>query len=415
MNIFNNENLVQNISMIVAIIFFAFLVAFIITPIIGMIAKKIGAFDLPASQRRRGERGIDTRIHSYPYPKLGGIAVAIAFFLVAIISGNLGTLPGGIIIGILIIIFLGIIDDMYEISAPVQFGLQFLAAFVVVVSGISVVSINILGTQISFDWLPDIIIEIGRFSYNFVFPGDLLTILWIVGLINVINWVGGVDGLNATVTSIALGTILILVLSTGNIALAIIIAAYLGGVLGVLPFNWNPGKIMYGSVGDFLNGFMLAIFAIVGGIKWNATLIVLALPIIDGLFVLFYRWKNNPKLRMNFMKLMGLSGYNHLHHRILAAGYSKKMVVLIEGTMMFIICTTVLLFSDIDNEYLAILIGLMFLLVIFTLITIKVKQAEKRKELRLAEQLLAEEEKKEVIVKTLYKDGDTEKDEKYIY
>jgi UDP-GlcNAc:undecaprenyl-phosphate GlcNAc-1-phosphate transferase len=413
MNILSNSYLIQNIAVIWGIIFFGFILAFLFTPLFGMIAKRVGAVDLPANQRKKNERGIDTRIHAYPYPKLGGLAVALAFFIVLGVSGSLSFIPTGILIGIFIIIVLGIIDDVFEISAPVQFGLQFLAAFAVVASGISITQMIIFGTPISFDWLPEIIIQIGNFTYNFIFPGDLITIFWIVGLINVINWVGGVDGLNAVISSLALGTMLILVISTGNIPLAIVIAAYLGSVLGVLPFNWNPGKIMYGSVGDYLNGYLLAIFAIVGGIKWNATLIVLALPILDGIFVLYSRWKSHPELRKSPLKLMGLSGYNHLHHRILAAGYSKKLVVLIEGTMMFVICTIVLFFSGIDEEYLAIPVVLGLILIIFTTFTFKTKQNKKRNELIRAKQLQEEEAKKDVIVNTIYKDDSD--DEKFVY
>lgn len=414
MNILSNVYLIQNVAMIWGIIFFGFILAFIFAPIAGMIARKVGAVDLPARFRKRGERGIDTRIHAYPYPKLGGLAVVTAFFIVLAVSGSLSFIPTGVLIGILIIVLLGFLDDVFEISAPLQFGLQFLAAFVVVASGISVTQINVFNTPISFDWLPEIIIQIGNFTYNFVFPGDLLTILWIVGLINVINWVGGVDGLNAVISSIALGTMLILVISTGNIPLALIIAAYLGSVLGVLPFNWNPGKIMYGSIGDYLNGYLLAIFAIVGGVKWNATLIVLALPIIDGLFVLYSRWKQNPELRSKPLKLMGLSGYNHLHHRILSAGYSKKLVVLIEGTIMFVICTIVLFFSGIQEEYLAIPVTLMLILVIFTTVTFRSKKNDKRNRVILAKQLEEEEARKDVVVKTIYKEDD-DKDEKFVY
>ena len=157
MNILSNQYLIQNIALIGGIIFFAFIIAVFLTPIVGMIAKRVGAIDLPATLRKRGERGLDSRIHAYPYPKLGGLAVAGAFFLVLYATGSLISIPTGVTVGILIIIFLGVIDDIFEISAPVQFGLQFLAAFVIVASGISITSINVLNTPISFDWLPDII------------------------------------------------------------------------------------------------------------------------------------------------------------------------------------------------------------------------------------------------------------------
>src|SRR5690606_19333413 len=170
----SNTYLVQNIALAGSLIFVSFLLAHFLTPIAGMLARKLGAVDLPARLRKRGERGLDTRIHAYPYPKLEGLAVAASFLIVLIGNNMLGNLPTGVIIGILIIIVLGFLDDVFEISAPVQFALQFLAAFAVVASGISITSINVLNIPISFDWLPDIIIQIGGYAYNFVFPGDVL-------------------------------------------------------------------------------------------------------------------------------------------------------------------------------------------------------------------------------------------------
>lgn len=412
MEIFTNQFLIQNIQQVISFILASFFIALLITPIVGMVAKRINAVDLPARDSRKSDRGLEKKIHNYAYPRLGGLGAAIAFFTVLMLTGSLQSLPLGIIIGVLVIIGLGIADDIYNLSAPIQFGIQFLAAFIIVFSGISITQITIFNSVISFDWLPDFIIQIGRFTYNFVFPGDILTIFWIVGLINVVNWVGGVDALNATISGIALTTILILVLSTGNIPLALVIAIYLGGILGVLPYNWNPGKIMYGSVGDYLNGYLLAVFAIIGGLKWNATLILLAIPIIDGIIVIITRWKNNPQLRKTPLKLISLSGYNHLHHKILAAGYSKKMVVLIEGTFMLIICTVVLLFSDsIQNEYLSVPVALSLILVVFTIITYRAKKSEKLKKARQNLNVL-NRDKTPVIVTTIEKE---EKEQKYIY
>lgn len=427
MDFFSNEFLIKNLSNVAGIAFIAFVVSFLLTPFVGRLAQKVGAIDLPARLRKMTERGYSTRLHSNPYPKLGGLAmilsmVIVGFFLLAF-TDNYNNLSNytGIIVGVFIIGVLGFIDDIYEVSGSVQLFFQFVAAFVLVVSGISINSITILGTTINFN-LFSTLIELGDLKFTLTFPGSIITIVWVVGLINVINWVGGVDALNGVVSSIASAAMLLLVLATGNITLSILIAIHLGSILGVLPYNYNPGKIMYGSIGDYLNGYLLAVFAILGGVRWSATIILLALPIIDGIYVVFTRLQKFPETRRNPLKLLSVSGYNHLHHRLLASGFTKKMVVFTEGAIMMIIALLVLFFTDIRAEYLRIISGVVIIFVAFTLIAVMAKRAEKLNKFKSAVQVAEEElgkenkDQQEVVVKMVFKDKEEDdKDEKFIY
>lgn len=425
MEIFNNPELIKNLNTVLGIALITFIVSFLITPLVGRLSQYVGAIDLPARLRQKTERGYNTRLHSNPYPKLGGLAMFISMIVVGamivIFSHEFRNISSytGVILGILIIVALGFLDDVYEISGGMQLLFQFLAASMVVLSGISINSITVLGTTIDFNWFSTII-DIGGLTQVITFPGSIITILWIVGLINVINWVGGVDALNGVVSSIASGTMLLLVLATGNISLAVLIAMHFGAILGVLPFNYNPGKIMYGSIGDYLNGYLLAVFAILGGTRWSATVILLALPIIDGLYVVFTRLRDFPETRRSITKLLSTSGYNHLHHRLLSSGYSKKMVVFIEGSIMLLISVAVLMFSDIKQEYSVIITGVGIVLALFILVSVQVRRAEKKARLKTAVQVVEEElrenEAKDVVVTTKVKDSkDDEKDEKFIY
>lgn len=419
-----NEILLQNLSNLSLLILVSFVITFLITPVIGRLAKKIGAIDLPASLRSRSERGLTTRVHSYPYPKLGGLAMVISMSLMLIFflltSSNYSSISNyiGIFIGLGIIIVLGFMDDIFELSASAQLGLQFLAAFCVVISGISINSISLFGMQIDFQWF-NIMVAIGDFNFSLIFPAAILTVIWIVGLINVINWVGGVDALNATVTSIALITLLILITATNNLPLAGLVAVHLGAVLGVLPFNYNPGKIMYGSIGDYLNGYLLSIFAILGGARWSATLLILALPILDGLFVIYTRLRDHPELRSKPWKIFGVSGYNHFHHRLLASGYSKKLVVLIEGAIMAVVAGIIILLSDLKFEYVALILVGVILLAVFAFSSYQKKRAELQNRVKFASNLVDEEQKQskkkgDVIVNTIYKEKSGD-DEKFVY
>ena len=254
MNLFENKYIIENLATIGSTIFATFLITFLLTPLVGKLARLLKIYDLPAKLRRKSERGISTRIHEYIYPKLGGLAMVCSIFIILLATGNIQLISKGVILGIIIIAITGFLDDKFELNSKLQFLGQFLAASAVVASGISITSLNILGSELSFNWLSGAL-HIAQFSINFILPADLITIIWIIGLINVINWVGGIDALNGTITSIALITLLLISLSSGNIPLAILISIHLGAVLGVLPFNYPPGKIMYGSIGDFLNGF----------------------------------------------------------------------------------------------------------------------------------------------------------------
>jgi UDP-GlcNAc:undecaprenyl-phosphate GlcNAc-1-phosphate transferase len=419
-----NNVLLTNISNLLTLTLIAFLITFFITPIVGRIAGKIGAIDLPAAQRKRTERGLTTRLHAYPYPKLGGLAMVIAMSIMVgaflLTSDSYSSISNylGVFVGLAIVIALGFVDDIWEISATTQLGLQFLAAFCVVISGVSINSISLFGLNIDFQAF-NIVFQMGEYTFSLVFPAAIITIIWIVGLINVINWVGGVDALNGTVTSIALITLLILVASTGNLPLAGLIAIHLGSVLGVLPFNYNPGKIMYGSIGDYVNGYLLAIFAILGGARWSATLLILALPILDGMFVVYTRFRDYPELRSRPWLLFSVSGYNHFHHRLLASGYTKKLVVLVEGAIMAIVAGIILTLSDLRFEYLVLILILIILLAVFAYTSFQKKRAELRNRVKLATDLVDEEQKggnkkEDVVVKTVYQSS-ADKDEKFIY
>lgn len=414
MDLFTNPYIINNLSLVLGFAFMSFIIAFLLTPLMGKLALKVGAVDLPAWLRSKGERGITTRIHEYVYPKLGGLAVIIAILVTLLFNNSFILVGKGVVLGIIIIAVIGYLDDRYELNSKLQLFGQVLAAAAVVASGISITSINFLSTQLNFD-LFSTIIRFAGFTYNFVFPADILTILWIVGLINVINWVGGVDALNGSVTSVALFTLMLINLANGNIALAGLIAIHLGAVLGVLPFNYPPGKIMYGSAGDFLNGFLLAVFAILGSTKWTASMIILAMPILDGLLVVYMRFKTNPHLLKSPLKILQISDKNHLHHRLIDAGYSKKTVTLIETTMMIIVCSIALIFSNLRTDALAFILGIAFIFVSFAVVFVLKKRGQRksRADEILEGMKIQDTPEKEIVIQTIK--AEEKEDEKFWY
>jgi len=390
LDILQNEFIIRNVSNFLSAVSFAFLVSFISTPFIGKLAKFLGAVDKPKNSRLQTERGFDTRIHSEPKLKLGGIAIIISIvigifivtkydFLGNVFKVNFESLTG-IIWGILVIMVLGIIDDIYEISSIKQLMLQIFAAALAIFFSVGTIEqINFLNTSINLN-LIRIPIQVGVLKEIYL-VSLLFTILWIVGMINIINWVGGVDGLNGSITSIVLVTLAIITLSNGNILISLIIALHLGGVLGVLPYNYYPSKIFYGSVGDYLNGYLLAIFAFLSGAKWSSTLILLSLPIIDAIYVMYLRLRKYPQYLKTPWKILSVSDRNHLHHRLLDSGFSQKAVMQIELSITFLLCLFALFTTDLRNEVLAFIGGLVFLSIFLSIVLILKHNYQKKAQL----------------------------------
>lgn len=410
MDFFTNTFILENFSKLAGLFIGAFLISFLITPLIGRLARFVGAIDLPAELRSKSDRSSASRMHTGIKLRLGGLAVAISFIAMLIISQKLFSLGAGVVIAVGIIMLLGYLDDSRELSGGFQIALQLLAAFVIVLSGISVTQINVLGQTINFDWISGVA-QLGSFVYNFVFPADVLTILWIVGVINVINWVGGVDGLNISVSSIIALTILILALGSGNIELALVIAAFIGANVGLLMFNYNPSFIFPGAIGDYLNGLMLAVFAIVGGTSWNATIVLFGLPIIDALLVVFLRIKSNPEVMKNPLKILQISDKNHLHHRLIDVGYSRKMVLLIEVSIMMSLAAIAIYFTSIRRDVVAVFIGIAAIVILFTLVNYY-----RQRNLRLQRLLAQQKESQRVAeVKVILDESESDDYEKFAY
>lgn len=418
-NKLTNEVLVDNLSEVTTAFILGFIMAFLATPLVAKLALKIGAVDKPSNLRKKTDKTAERRIHQNTVPRLGGLAMFIAIFLGLIFTDTFEFLPRGVVLGVFIVMLIGFLDDRFEIDGKFILLGQIIAAFAVVLGGNTILSLDIGLYNFDFNWYSDLVLYFGDFTYNFIFPADIITILWIVGLINAVNWVGGVDALNGTVSSIATFTMLLIVLNSDNpnITLATLIAIHLGSIIGVLPYNYNPMKILYGSIGDFLNGYMLAVFAIFGSAKWAVTITILGMPIIDAIIVVLIRLRDHPEARRNPLKLLSISDKNHLHHRLLTAGYSVKTVVLIEMAIMFVLCTIAFWFSDFEDEYFAAFAGSTILLVCFTVIFFLKKRGEKNARLKQLSVNLENNPKlkKEAVVEVVVDESDQKDYERYIY
>ncbi|MFT8311600.1 MAG: MraY family glycosyltransferase [Sporolactobacillus sp.] len=293
-----------------------FLAAVAVTPLVRKLAIRIGATDLPNARK----------VHKKIMPRMGGLAIYLAFIIGMLIMWPDSSFTLPLIIGSVIIIITGVLDDMYSLSPRVKIVAHFFAALVIVNSGISVTFINLpFNGVLHLYWLS--------------IP---LTLLWIMGITNAINLIDGLDGLAVGVSSIVLLTIAGLSLTEGNFFVFTVSAILLGSTLGFLPYNFHPAKIFMGDTGSYFLGYIISVLALLG--FKNVTLfslvvpiILLAVPISDTLFAIIRRLVNRKPLTA--------PDKSHLHHCLLRYGFTQSQTVVLIYGMSAMFALAAILFS----------------------------------------------------------------------
>lgn len=296
--------------------FVSFLLSLILTPLVIKLAWRLNIIDDP---KKKSHPKI---IHEYPVPRAGGLPILVSFVITALIFLPLDKHLLGILAGSILTVIVGTIDDKLDLSPFLRLAANFLCALFVVGAGIGIAFIsNPFGGVINLDQ-PRIYFELfGQPHSIWVLP-DLFALLWIVWCMNAINWSSGLDGQISGVVPLAAGTIGLLSLTFSSdftqwpvILLAAIVT---GAYLGFLPFHFYPQKIQPGYGGTTLAGFLLATLAILSGAKIATAILVMGLPLIDGLYTIIRR------LAKGKSPFWGDRG--HLHHRLLDLGWGKRRV-----------------------------------------------------------------------------------------
>ncbi|EDZ96305.1 undecaprenyl/decaprenyl-phosphate alpha-N-acetylglucosaminyl 1-phosphate transferase [Limnospira fusiformis KN01] len=303
------------------------------TPIVKNIGLKSGRVDLPC----------DRKVHKRPMVRLGGVSIfigtLIALLLVWCLGGFIGAdgqpLPPkqefeilGVAIGAIAFFLIGLGDDLFGLSPLTRLILQTAIASSVWGVGVRIefLSIPYFGGLIHIGWLS--------------LP---VTVLWLVGMTNAINWIDGLDGLAAGVSGIAAVVMLIASLYMNQPAAALIAAALAGGCLGFLRYNFNPAQIFMGDGGSYFMGFTLAGVGVIGLVKTTAVTsvllpyLILAVPILDMSAVIIERLRHG--------KSPFAADNRHLHHRLLKAGLSQRLTVLFIYTLTLWVGSLALAFS----------------------------------------------------------------------
>ncbi len=282
-------------------------VSYGVTPLMIRLAKLVGAMDVP---------GDDRRVHKTPTPRLGGLAIFAGFMAALLYKYGFMHELTGILTGALIIIIMGLFDDIKPLSAKLKLVIQIAAAAVATYGGVRIASV---ANPLYFLFPEKQYIIFGRWSYP-------LTLIWIVGVTNSINLIDGLDGLAAGISAISSVTLMIAAVSTEQYLAASMAAILAASTLGFLPYNFNPAKIFMGDTGALFLGYMLSVISVMGALKGAAALSILipifaiGLPIFDTFFAMLRRALSG--------RSMIEADKGHLHHKLLDAGMSQKQAVL---------------------------------------------------------------------------------------
>lgn len=289
------------------------------TPLSRQIAMRLGIVDKPNVARKT---------HKGNKPMMGGLAIFVALALSILLFSPPQHIQEllAIISGAGLLVIVGMVDDRYQLSWRLRFGMQFIAAAILIFFGI----------QIRLFGIPWIDIPI--------------TLLWVVALTNATNFLDNMDGLTAGLSAIAAGWFLVIAFMQGQILVSMLAAAILGSAVGFLAYNFAPSNTFMGDMGALPLGYLLATLAIKLnfaeqplGVTWMIPLLVIALPIFDINLVVWTR------LREGRSPTEG--GRDHTSHRIQALGFDARQTLFILYGMCILFGGIGFLVSVVPSDY----------------------------------------------------------------
>ena len=292
------------VGLAVAALLTAAVVSLISTPVVRSLAFRVGAVDVPKDNRR---------MHNHPIPRMGGLAIFFGFILSVLLFVPLTQQLRTMLLGAVVIVILGIFDDIYALPAMPKFMIQIAAALVAVLGGNRIFGLSNINIFSS-----DPYWELGWLSIP-------ISVLWIVGITNAVNLIDGLDGLACGVSTISSMTLLVIALIMAEPDVAMITAALAGACLGFLPYNMNPARIFMGDTGSTFLGYILAVVSIQGLFKFYtfisfaAPFLMLGLPIFDTCFAILRRLAKGQSPMA--------PDRGHIHHRLIDMGFSQKQAV----------------------------------------------------------------------------------------
>ena len=328
----------------------AYLIGVCLVPLVISFSKKEGLVDVPNERK----------IHTKPISRIGGVAIwasAMLTFLCLVLMSYYPSenLLSGILLGGSLMFLLGLVDDIYNLNAKFKLFLQISIATLVYLLGVQINNVPFIG-------------DLGIFSYP-------ITLLWIVGISNALNFIDGVDGLAGsvvTVNSVTLAIIAVAMTPPNHVS-ALIGFILAGSMLAFLTYNFNPAKIFMGDSGALFSGFLLAAISITGVMK-AATLaillpfLVLAVPIMD---ITFSSLRRISKGQSPFV-----ADSEHIHHKLLHAGFSQKKTVMIMTSIAIIAGALASLFmgSSTIKHYFMYIVAIVVIMILLNYLKVLTKK-----------------------------------------
>lgn len=335
-----------------------FLFVCLIMPIIKKIAVHVGAIDIPNERK----------VHKKPIPRIGGLGIYAGFLLGYMLFGSESIKMNAILIGSIIVVITGLIDDIKPVPAKYKLIGQIVAATVIpLYGGIVLQDVSAFGIYINF----------GIFS-------TIITIIFIVAIMNCINFIDGLDGLASGIAIIyflMIGIIAIMFNSTGlDMILTFIM---LGSTLGFLVYNFNPASIFMGDSGSLFLGYIIAVISLLGykNVTFTSLIVpifLLAIPIIDTLFAIIRRLLKHESIAM--------PDKSHLHHQLLKLNLSirKTVIIIYLVDILFALASINYVFGDkVSGIIIYLILFIIVLSLVFKTDIIKEnKNSKKRKKLK---------------------------------
>jgi len=345
----------------------ALTIALIATPLVKKFALVVGAVSIPNHRS----------VHTKPMPLMGGLAIFLSFITaylaIALTTGHFDLkVMLGLLLGGGVMVFVGAYDDRHNISPKLKFLGQIAAAGVVTSFGLYVDYVQLpFGDAISVSpWI-----------------GVAITILWIVGVSNAVNFIDGLDGLAGGVSAIGTLTVMVLSIITSNWPVALLCAVLLGSIIGFLFFNFHPASIFMGDTGSLFLGFCLATLSVLGfksavAISFLVPILILGVPLSDTVLAIVRRKLNN--------KPISVADKGHLHHCLLDLGFSTRKTVIIIYGVAAVFGSCAMLLSQTKQWGTIVLVAILLLIVEIGVEAVGIISKSKKPVLQFLQRLLAD-------------------------
>lgn len=280
----------------------AVLLVALLTPVMIVIARRFNILDIPDKRK----------IHSKPIPRLGGLGILLGFWIIALFRLPWTREFAAIIIGGTLVAALGIADDVKPLSSRIRLVGQLVAAAIVMWAGLIV-------SFMPKTWWGQLI-------------AIVITLVWILGILNALNFADGLDGLASGISFIAAAFFFLLAIYLRQYDVAFVAILLAGSCLGFLFWNFKPAKIYLGDGGSTFLGFILACLALYGGWSDDGFIVAMGIPtiilgvlIFDMIYITVARIKNGSV--RTFQQWLDFTGKDHFHHRLMSVGFSERMAV----------------------------------------------------------------------------------------